>query len=83
MTFTKAFVIATAERAIKTFAQSLLAVVGVTGIGIGDVDWVTAFSVAGVATLASVLSSIISAGFGGDGPSLTNAETIDAPKHSL
>lgn len=80
--FSTAFLIAGAERAAKTFAQVLLSyfVIGTTGL-LGF-DWITALSVAGAATLASVLTSIVSAGVNGDGPSLAN-ETVTSAKHSL
>lgn len=52
-----------AERAIKTFAQVLVGyfVVGTTGL-IGF-DWATSLSVAGAATVASLLTSIGNADF--------------------
>lgn len=61
--FTKAWLKGTAERAIKTAAQSLLGVLGVGGIGILDVDWQGALSVALAAALASVLTSVASPDF--------------------
>lgn len=61
--FTIAFLSGLAERAVKTFAQSLLAVIGVTGLGFGDVDWRLALSAAGLAALASVLTSVVAPGF--------------------
>ena len=61
--FTLAFFSGLAERAIKTFAQSLLGVIGVTGLGFGDVDWGLALSAAGLAALASVLTSVVAPGF--------------------
>lgn len=79
--FTKAFAIAAAERAIKTFAQTALGffVIGTTGL-IG-LDYVSLLSVSGAAAVASVLTSLVS-GMNGSGPSLTHVETIDdAPKH--
>jgi len=56
--FTLAFLKGAGERALKTFAQTLLGyfVVGTTGL-IGF-DWAGALSVAGAAALASVLTSI-------------------------
>lgn len=48
------------ERAVKTFAQVLLGFIGIEGVGFGDVNWVRALSVAGLATLASILMSIAS-----------------------
>jgi hypothetical protein len=44
------------DRAIKTFAQSLLAAFTV-GVGILDIDWKGALGIAATAVLASVLTS--------------------------
>ena len=66
---------ATAERAIKTFAQSLLAVLTVTS-GAG-VDWPTSLKAAGLAALISVLTSVASSTVGSPGPSLAG-ETLTA-----
>ena len=46
-----------AERAIKTFAQSLIAVL-LAGTVLWEQDWLTALGVAGTATLLSVLTSL-------------------------
>lgn len=46
-------------RAIKTFAQSILAVISVTGIAFSEVDWRMTVSVAAVSALASMLTSIV------------------------
>lgn len=53
----------TAERAIKTFAQAVVAglTAGVTGIL--EVDWLTVVSVSALAALVSVLTSVASAPF--------------------
>jgi len=48
----------TTERAVKSFAQSLLAVLSVAGLGLFEVDWTAALSTAGMATLLSVLTSL-------------------------
>ena len=45
------------ERAVKTFAQALLAVL-TTGTVVWDLDWVQALGIAGTAVLISVLTSI-------------------------
>ena len=55
--YTKTFLKDLAERAVVTFAEVLLGFLG-AGLGFGDINWGVAFSVAGVATLASVLKSI-------------------------
>lgn len=62
--FTVTFWKQTTERAIKTFAQSALALVGVTGMGVLDVPWGAVASVSGLAALLSLLTSIVSAGVG-------------------
>ena len=56
--FTRDFWVGAAERALKTVAQSVVAVLGVAGIGILSVDWVQTMSVAAAAGLASLLTSI-------------------------
>ena len=55
---------ATAERAVKAFAQSLLAILGAGSIGLLAVDWPTSLSTAGLAALLSVLSSVASSRIG-------------------
>ncbi len=60
---TKAFWRGAAERALKTFAQSLVAVIGVGAVGLLDVDWIGALSAALLATVISLLTSIGNADF--------------------
>lgn len=68
---TKQFWIDTAERAVRTFAQALLALLGAGAVNILTVDWVQALSVSGGAALVSILMSIIASGVGLKGsPSL-------------
>lgn len=55
--FTKEWFKAAAIRAIKTFAQTMLGVV-VVGKAINEIDWKYAFSVAIVAAITSILTSI-------------------------
>jgi tRNA A37 threonylcarbamoyladenosine dehydratase len=47
------------ERAIKTFAQSALAVISVGGVGIIDVDWANVMSVSLLAMVMSLLTSVL------------------------
>lgn len=61
MLWTKAFWLGAAERAIKTMAQSVAAVLGVGALGVLSVDWVQTLSVAAAAGLASLLTSIADA----------------------
>lgn len=59
------------ERAIKTFAQSLVAIFSAAGVGLLTASWTTALSTAGMATLLSVLTSIASTQVGSpNSPSL-------------
>lgn len=60
---TSAFWKGAAERAIKTFAQALLGVLMGGASGLLDVDWVAALSVAGLATVGSVLTSLATPDF--------------------
>lgn len=67
---------ASAERAVKTFVQTLVALLGTNEMGVIAVDWAQALSVAGSATLLSFLTSLASANFGGTaGPSLAGEST--------
>ncbi len=66
----RAFWIAAGERAVKTFAQTLAALLAASGAGVLDVDWSGALSIALTATAASLLSSIASGAVGPAGPSL-------------
>lgn len=65
--WTAAFWKGAGERAIKTAAQTFVAVVGVTGVGttlgLGQVSWVADLSVTGLATLLSLVTSIGNADF--------------------
>ncbi|MCW2287051.1 r1t family holin [Leucobacter luti] len=67
---TKRFWIAAAERAVKTFAQTAVAILTAGATGLLDVDWGQMASVAGLAAVVSLLTSIASDGIGGAGPSL-------------
>ena len=59
-----------AERAVKTAAQAVLALVTADVTGITDLDFTQAASVAGLAVLVSVLTSVVSAPAAGDNASL-------------
>jgi len=74
--FTKAFWAACAERAVKTFAQSAVAFLAGAATGLFNADWVSAVSVAGMATVLSFLTSLASDGLTGNGPSLTSSEVV-------
>ena len=63
---------AIAERAIKTFAQAAAAMLVAAGVGLLDADWVAVASVAGMAAVVSVLTSIGSAAATDGSPSLAS-----------
>lgn len=68
------------ERALKTFAQTLIALLGVGGFGIIDAPWFSSLSVAGLAAVLSVLSSVASVTVGEQGTaSLVPASETVAP----
>ena len=47
------------ERAVKTFAQTALATIGVGAVGIFEVDWVNVLSVSSLALVMSLLTSVL------------------------
>lgn len=72
----KQFALAVLERAVKTFAQALVAVFAAGSVTVLDADWTQALAVSGTAALVSVLTSIASASIGNYGPSLTSETVI-------
>lgn len=71
------FWVSSAERAIKTFAQALVALIGTSAMSIIELDWTQMLGISATAAVVSVLTSIASANFGPNpGPSLTD-ETIE------
>ena len=69
------FLVAVAERAIKTFAQTLLATIGADAAGVFTASTLDAATVAAGAALISVLTSFASASTGRTGPSLAGETT--------
>ncbi len=51
---------ATGERAIKTAAQTFVALLGVNGAGLLTVDWLQILTVVGSATVLSIMTSLSS-----------------------
>ncbi|MFD5788556.1 holin [Streptomyces sp. NPDC127037] len=70
---TAAFWRATAERAVRTAAQTLVASLGLDQLGVLDADWGQGFSLAGGAALLAVLTAVATSG-GSEGPGIT--ETV-------
>ncbi|MEO5710004.1 MAG: holin [Nocardioidaceae bacterium] len=69
----------TTERAVKSFAQSLLAILSASSFGLLQVDWLTCLSTAGMATLLSVLSSVASSRVGTAGDPSTVSTPATGP----
>lgn len=70
------------ERAVKTVAQAAVALITANATGLLDIDWVQLGSVAGLAGLVSILTSVGSdAVTGGTGPSLANEVPKDTTGH--
>lgn len=62
--FSKVFLLDSVERAVKTFAQVLLALFATGQTNILTVNWGDGFALAGTAVLVSFLTSIVSARVG-------------------
>lgn len=84
---TREFWAGTAERAIKTFAQALLGVIMGGASGLLDVDWVAALSVAGLATVGSLLTSVATPDFTAGTPAADDYqgkhEAPTDPRHNI
>lgn len=73
----KLFWIAAGERAVKTFAQALVAVFA-AGVTILDVDWQQTVAIAATAAVVSLLTSIASVRVGPfEGPSLVDEAVVE------
>lgn len=70
--YTGAFWANAFERAVKTFAQALLAFL-VADVSVIDVDWERGFGISATAAVISLLTSLVSAKIGPEGsPSLVS-----------
>ena len=79
--FSRAFLLATLERAIRSFAASLASLLTASGTGILDANWGDTFSIAAMASLVTVLFSVGGGTFGkGDGPSFVGGEKLAQPE---
>lgn len=79
---TPAFWRGTVERALRTAAQTLIAVLGLDSTGVLDVAWTEGLALAGSAALLAVLTAIASAGVGPAGPGLTE-RTAEPARRTL
>lgn len=74
---TKAFWKATAERAVRTGAQTLVATLGLDTLGIVNANWGDGLSLAGGAAVLAVLTAMATSGGATEGPGIT--ESVAAP----
>ena len=75
--FSKAFLLATLERAIRSFAASLASLLTAAGTGLLDTSWFEKLSVAAMAALVTILFAVAGGTFGkGDGPSFIGEERL-------
>jgi len=59
MTYTqKRFWVGTAERAVKTAAQTAVATIGAGTIGVMEMDWINLLSIVAMAAILSVCTSL-------------------------
>jgi hypothetical protein len=75
---TGSFWMQAAERAVKTFAQAAIALLTGEGLGLLTVDWTNVASIAGLAAVVSVLTSVASGPFTGS-PNLVRSRRQPAP----
>ncbi|MCM2580437.1 holin [Streptomyces meridianus] len=76
---TKAFWKATAERAVRTFAQALLAVLGAGSAGLLEADWAGALSAAGMAAVLAAVTAVATSQ-GTEGPGVLETVRTDTSK---
>ena len=76
---TRAFLLASLERCLKTFAQTAVALLSSDAVGLFDVNWASVASAAGMAAVVSLLTSVASSGVGNVGPSLSRSEVLSPP----
>lgn len=78
------YVLDVVERAVKTAAQSAVALLTAGATGVLDVDWGQTGSVAGLAAVVSILTSLASGGFGrGNGTASLVPGVVDVDKPVL
>jgi hypothetical protein len=73
----KTYALAVLERATKTAAQSALLVFGADQVNALHASWSDIGGFAAGGFILSVLTSVASSGFGGDGPAAFGPETVE------
>ena len=73
--FTRAFWAFAGERAIKTAAQTLIALIGTELVGITAIDWLGNLGVVATATVLSILTAVVTI-------DSTDIKSTYVPKHA-
>ena len=73
---TREFWASTAERAVRTAAQTAIALIGTDQVGLLNLDWAQIGSVVATATVQSLLTSIVGDTETKNGPAFVHAEGI-------
>ena len=73
---TREFWASTAERAVRTAAQTAIALIGTDQVGLLNLDWAQIGSVVATATVLSILTSIVGDTATKNGPAFVHAEGI-------
>lgn len=82
--FSRMFLLATLERAIRSFAASLASLLTAAGTGLLNTDWGEKLSVSGMAALVTVLFAVAGGTLGkGDGPSFIGEERLQGAAASV
>ncbi len=63
----KVFWLQSLDRAVRTFAQTLVAVLGANSVGLLDAPWTASLSTAGMAAVLSLLTSVAASNAGTPG----------------
>lgn len=72
---TASFWRATVERMLRTFAQVLLAALGLNSAGVVHANWADGLSLAGGAAVLTLLTAMAASSPGPDGPGLAETTT--------
>lgn len=73
---TREFWASTTERAVRTAAQTAIALIGTDQVGLLNLDWAQIGSVVATATVLSILTSIVGDTATKNGPAFVHAEGI-------
>ena len=77
------FVADAAERAVKSFAQGVLATFGAGALDVLNADWGSALSLGAGAAVLSVLTSLLSVRFGNSGTASLTSAVEPAGRHAV